>query len=68
MRTILILAAGTMALAACATPQMTATNAGLVQAQMDARMRDSEPPVPPAFRRPPRTVKNWAATGSGGMY
>jgi uncharacterized lipoprotein YajG len=37
MRTILILAAGTMALAACATPQMTATNAGLVQAQMDAR-------------------------------
>jgi len=68
MRTILVLAGGTLALAACATPTMTAMNAGLVQPQANARMRDTEPPVPPALRRPPLTVKNWAATGSGGMY
>ena len=68
MRTILVVAAGAMALAACATPRMTAMNAGLVQPQADARMRDKEPPVPPALRRPPQTLKGWAAPGSGGMY
>ena len=66
MRTILIVAVGAFALAACATPQMTAMNAALIQPQADAR--DSEPPVPPGLRRPPQTMKNWAATGSGGMY
>lgn len=68
MRTIVVVAAGAVALAACTTEQTTATSAGLVQAQMDVRMRDREPPVPAALRRPQRTQKGWAAPGSGGMY
>ena len=66
MRTVLILAACALALAACATPTMTAMNGGPQQAGANAR--DGEPPAPPVLRRPLRTLKNWAATGSGGMY
>jgi hypothetical protein len=67
MRTILILAAGLFVLAACAAPTMTAVNGGSQQA-LGVNSRDEEPPVPAVLRRPPRTLKNWGATGSGGMY
>ena len=67
MRTILILAAGALALAACAAPTVTAINAGQPQAAGMAS-RDEEPPVPATLRRPQRTLKNWSTTGSGGMY
>jgi hypothetical protein len=67
MRTVLILAVGSLALAACAAPSMTAMNGGSPQSA-GMNSRDEAPPVPAALRRPPRTLKNWSATGSGGMY
>ena len=67
MRSILVLAAGAILLAACATPTMTAMSNGS-SAAAGVNARDEEPPVPPALRRPQRTVKNWSTIGSGGMY
>jgi hypothetical protein len=65
MRMILILAAGAIALAGCATPTTTAAN-GASQQTVGVNLRD-EPPAPATLRRPPPTLKNWAAAGSGGM-
>jgi hypothetical protein len=67
MRIVFILAIGSVALAACAAPNMTAMNGGSQQV-VGMALRDEEPPVPPVLRRPPRTLKNWGSTGSGGMY
>jgi hypothetical protein len=62
---IILLAASAAILAGCA---MTSMNPNTGQQASGIAARDEEPPVPPIFRRPPPTIRNWGSTGSGGMY